>query len=67
MSSKLLMQLRSASGSVSINSYERGNFMKRFAVAAFLAVCIAPEASFAQAMNADDLKWVNQCIADRQR
>ena len=40
--------------------------MKRLALAALLAACLAPTASFAQKMNADDLKWVNQCISDNR-
>ena len=40
--------------------------MKRLALAACLAACLAPTASFAQAMNADDVKWVNQCINDNR-
>jgi hypothetical protein len=38
---------------------------------AALALCLvasvaASNAAFAQAMNADDLKWVNQCIVDNK-
>jgi hypothetical protein len=31
-----------------------------------LASAAASNAAFAQAMNADDLKWVNQCITDNK-
>jgi hypothetical protein len=31
-----------------------------------LASAAASNAAFAQAMNADDLKWVNQCIVDNK-
>jgi hypothetical protein len=31
-----------------------------------LAFAAASNAAFAQAMNADDLKWVNQCITDNK-
>ena len=40
--------------------------MKSIAVAVLLAACIAPGVAVAQKMNADDLKWVNQCIDDNK-
>jgi hypothetical protein len=41
--------------------------MKLAALALGLVASIAASnAAFAQAMNADDLKWVNQCIADNK-
>ena len=42
--------------------------MKRFAVALGVAAAVlsANGAAVAQPMNADDLKWVNQCIADNR-
>lgn len=40
--------------------------MKRFAIALALAAIAAPSATYAQKMNADDLKWVNQCIDDNK-
>jgi hypothetical protein len=30
------------------------------------ASIVASNAAFAQAMNADDVKWINQCIADNK-
>jgi hypothetical protein len=40
----------------------------KFAIAALLvaAPLFASTAAFAQAMNADDVKWINQCIADNK-
>ena len=40
----------------------------KFAIAALLvaAPLFASTAAFAQAMNADDGKWINQCIADNK-
>jgi len=38
--------------------------MKYIAGAFVLAVSFAAGSAFAQKMNADDLKWVNQCIDD---
>jgi hypothetical protein len=41
--------------------------MKLAALAlALVASAAASNAVFAQAMNADDLKWVNQCIVDNK-
>ena len=41
--------------------------MKLAALALGLVASIAASnAAFAQAMNADDLKWVNQCIVDNK-
>jgi hypothetical protein len=39
--------------------------MKYFATALLLAVSFAAPAS-AQSMNADDMKWINQCINDNK-
>jgi hypothetical protein len=35
-------------------------------VLCLVGFAISANAVFAQAMNADDLKWVNQCIADNK-
>jgi hypothetical protein len=35
-------------------------------VLGLLASVVAGNAAFAQAMNADDVKWINQCIADNK-
>ena len=35
-------------------------------VQCLVGFAISANAVFAQAMNADDLKWVNQCIADNK-
>jgi hypothetical protein len=35
-------------------------------VLGFIASVVASNAAFAQAMNADDVKWINQCIADNK-
>jgi len=35
-------------------------------VLCLVGFAISTNAVFAQAMNADDLKWVNQCIADNK-
>ena len=40
--------------------------MKYVAAAVLLAACFAPGMAVAQKMNADDLKWVNQCIDDNK-
>ena len=40
--------------------------MKYLAIALTLAAIAAPGAAYTQAMNADDLKWVNQCINDNK-
>lgn len=40
--------------------------MKHLQMAAVLGLCLFPFAASAQNMNADDLKWVNQCIADNR-
>lgn len=40
--------------------------MKYLIGAVLLAACIAPNAALAQKMNADDLKWINQCIDDNK-
>jgi hypothetical protein len=40
--------------------------VKYLAIALALAAVAAPSASYAQKMNADDLKWVNQCIDDNK-
>jgi hypothetical protein len=41
--------------------------MKLAALALSLVASVAASnAAFAQAMNADDLKWVNQCISDNK-
>ncbi len=40
----------------------------KFATIALLLVGLvtASNAALAQAMNADDLKWINQCVADNK-
>ena len=38
--------------------------MKYLAAAIFLAACATLNPASAQKMNADDVKWVNQCIDD---
>ncbi len=40
----------------------------KLAIAAFLAVAplLGSTAAFARPMNADDLKWINQCISDNK-
>jgi hypothetical protein len=35
-------------------------------VLCLVASAMAGNAAFAQAMNADDVKWINQCIADNK-
>jgi hypothetical protein len=35
-------------------------------VLGLIASIVASNAAFAQAMNADDVKWINQCIADNK-
>jgi uncharacterized protein YggL (DUF469 family) len=41
--------------------------MKRLmAVLAFASVSVAALPAFAQQMNADDMKWINQCINDNK-
>jgi hypothetical protein len=41
--------------------------MKLAALAlALVASAAASDAAFAQAMNADDVKWINQCITDNK-
>lgn len=40
--------------------------MKFLAAAVLFALCQIPVAASAQNMNADDLKWVNQCINDNK-
>ena len=40
--------------------------MKYLAFVLALAAIAAPSAAYAQKMNADDLKWVNQCIDDNK-
>lgn len=40
--------------------------MKILIAAAFAAAFCAPTPASAQQMNADDLKWVNQCIGDNK-
>lgn len=41
--------------------------MKRLGVALLLtASVLASDAALAQAMTADDLKWINQCIGDNK-
>jgi len=45
----------------------RGNKMKRLSFALLLtASVLASDAALAQAMTADDLKWINQCIGDNK-
>jgi hypothetical protein len=38
--------------------------MKYLAIAIVLAACAASAPASAQRMNADDVKWINQCIDD---
>ena len=40
--------------------------MKYAVVAGLLAVCLLPSVSMAQSLNADDMKWINQCINDNK-
>ena len=40
--------------------------MKTLAGLLLLGACLIPMAASAQNMNADDLKWINQCIADNK-
>jgi len=40
--------------------------MKCFMGVVLLAVCMSLSPASAQKMNADDLKWVNQCIQDNK-
>lgn len=40
--------------------------MKFIPAALLFGMCLLPVAASAQSMNADDLKWVNQCIRDNQ-
>ncbi len=40
--------------------------MKSILVAFWIGVCLLPLEASAQRMNADDLKWVNQCIEDNR-
>lgn len=40
--------------------------MKTLFAAALLAACAASVPASAQQMNADDLKWINQCISDNK-
>ena len=40
--------------------------MKTIAAALAVAAVLAGHAAFAQKMNADDLKWINQCIDDNR-
>jgi hypothetical protein len=40
--------------------------MKYLVGAILLAACMPPGAALAQKMNADDVKWVNQCIDDNK-
>jgi hypothetical protein len=35
-------------------------------VLGLIASVVVSNAAFAQAMNADDVKWINQCIADNK-
>jgi hypothetical protein len=39
---------------------------KSFIVAGLIAACVANTPASAQQMNADDLKWINQCINDNK-
>ena len=41
--------------------------MKTLAGLLLLGACLIPMAASAQNMNADDLKWINQCIADNKK
>lgn len=40
--------------------------MRYLTIAAALVLSFAATPSFAQKMNADDIKWVNQCIDDNK-
>ncbi|HZP79387.1 MAG TPA: hypothetical protein VFB45_24855 [Pseudolabrys sp.] len=44
----------------------KGTLMKYLLGLAVLASCLNAGAASAQQMNADDIKWVNQCIADNK-
>ena len=41
--------------------------LKILAAAALCVFVAGSSSAFAQAMTADDLKWINQCIADNRR
>lgn len=40
--------------------------MRTLAVLALVAACLASAPAFAQKMNADDVKWINQCLEDNR-
>lgn len=40
--------------------------MKTLTVVGLVAACLASTSISAQQMNADDLKWINQCITDNR-
>ena len=40
--------------------------MRSIVVIGLLGACLASTAALAQNMNADDLKWINKCIADNR-
>jgi hypothetical protein len=45
---------------------KRGLSVKLIPKALLLGLCVLPAAASAQKMNADDVKWVNQCIEDNR-
>ena len=38
----------------------------KYLVTALLLVCAVPGTALAQKLNADDIKWINQCIDDNK-
>jgi hypothetical protein len=40
--------------------------MKLVILAGVFGACLVSTASMAQQMNADDMKWINQCISDNR-
>ena len=48
-------------------SLNLGHFlMKRFLLAGLCVIACSSTAAFAQQMNSDDVKWVNQCLKDNE-
>jgi hypothetical protein len=43
-----------------------GEWSVKLIPALLLGLCLLPMAASAQNMNADDVKWINQCIGDNQ-
>jgi hypothetical protein len=46
--------------------HERAISMKIVVVAGVIVASLMSSPSFAQSMNADDMKWINQCISDNR-